>query len=87
MRVSCFACADWPRILQKHKQRATRNNPGVILHPGNAELWRGTPADTREAFAHTQRLPEHGSARLQLRETRAIAKREEKTIGGGQENN
>jgi len=27
MRVSCSACADWPRSLQKHKQRATLNNP------------------------------------------------------------
>ena len=37
----------------------------------------------RETFAHTQRLPEYGSARLQLRETRALAQREEKTIDLG----
>ena len=60
------------------KAQAARNaeQPGVFPHAGNA----GAPTDTREAFAHTQRLPEHGSARLQLRETRALAKREEKTI-------
>ena len=38
---------------------------------------------TREKLLHTQRLPEHGSAHLQLRETRALAKREEKTIDLG----
>ena len=81
IRVSCSACADWPRAPQKHKQRATRKNPGVTLYAGNAE----TPSHdaerqmTRENFSHTQHLPEHGSARLQLRETRALAKREEKT--------
>ena len=31
MRVSCSACADWPRALQKHMQRATQNSPGVNL--------------------------------------------------------
>jgi len=36
MRVSCSACADWPRALQKHKQCATQNNPGVNLNAGNA---------------------------------------------------
>jgi len=36
-----------------------------------------------ETFAHTQRLPEHGSALSQLRETRALAKREKKTTDLG----
>ena len=38
MRVACSACADWPISLQKHKQRATRNNPGVIPHAGAGVL-------------------------------------------------
>ena len=74
------ACADWTRAIQKHKQRATRNNPA--LSP--TQVTPGHDAErqlTREkTLAHTQRLPEHGSAHLQLRETRALAKREEKTI-------
>ena len=65
----------------KAQAGATQNNPGVNLHAGNAGPWRGAPADTRETFTHTQRLPEHGSARLQLREIRALAKREEKIHG------
>jgi len=64
-----------------------RNNPA--LSP--TQVTPGLDAErqlTREkldwtTFAHTQRLPEHGSARLQLRETRALAKREEKTIDLG----
>ena len=81
-KVPCSACADWPRAPQKRKQRATRNNPA--LSP--TQVTPGHDAErqlTREKLLHTQRLSEHGIVRLQLRETRALAKREEKTIDLG----
>jgi len=52
MRVSYFACPDWPRALQKHKQRAMRNNPAFSLtqaalgHDAERQL-------TREKLSHT----------------------------------
>ena len=52
MRVPCSACADWPRALQKHKQRAARNNPA--LSP--TQVTPGHDAErqlTREKLLHT----------------------------------
>jgi len=52
MRVPCSACADWPRALQKHKQRATRNSPA--LSPTQVTLGHDAERQlTREKLLHT----------------------------------
>jgi len=44
MGVSCSACADWPRALQKHKQRATQNNLELDdKHPSPPPTQKASP--------------------------------------------
>ena len=55
-RVPCSACADWPKALQKHKQRATRINPA--LSP--TQVTPGHDAErqlTRKKLLHTHTAP------------------------------
>ena len=52
MRVSCSACADWPRSLQKHKQAQRRTTLALI----STQVTRGRDAErllTRERLLHT----------------------------------
>ena len=79
-KVSCSACADWPRAPQN---TCCAEQPGVFPHAGNAGIRHLAPSDARETFAHTQHLPGHGSALSQLRETRALVRRREKAIDLG----
>ena len=59
MRVSCSACADWPRALQKHKQRVTLNNPAFPPtqvtpgHDAERQLTREKNFHTRSACLST----------------------------------
>ena len=89
MRVSCSACADWPRALQKHKQHATRNNPGVILHAGSPvqQVTLSHDAErqlTREKLLHTHSACRSTAARAYSSEKHAplqSAKRKQLTSG------
>ena len=52
MRVSCSACADWPRALQKHKQAQRRTTLALT----STQVTRGRDAEpllTRERLLHT----------------------------------
>ena len=52
MRVSCSACADWPRALQKHKQAQRRTTLALT----STQVARGRDAErllTRERLLHT----------------------------------
>ena len=50
MGVSCSAYADWPRALQKHKQRVTLNNPALSPTQVTPDAERQL---TREKLLHT----------------------------------
>ena len=79
MRVYCSACADWPRALQKHKQRATTpalsSTQVTLSHEAERQL-------TREKLLHIHSACLSTAARA-CSSTGALAKREEKTIDLG----
>ena len=52
MRVSCSACADWPRALRKHKHAQRRTTLALT----STQVTRGRDAErllTRERLLHT----------------------------------
>ena len=82
MRVSCSACADWPRALQKHKQRVTLNNPAFPP----TQVTPGHDAErqlTREKHLHTHSACLSTAARFHSAEKHAplqCAKRKQVTL-------
>ena len=83
MRVSCSACADWPRALQKHKQCATQKNLALT----STQVTRGRDAErllTREKLLHTLSACLSTAARAYSSEKHAplqSAKRKQLTSG------
>ena len=83
IRVYCSACADWPRFLQKHKQRATRNNPALSPR----QITPGHDAErqlTREKLFHAHSACLSTAARAYSSEKHAplqSAKRKQLTSG------
>ena len=65
---------EWVCGNQGRKPKVESRKQVTPGHDAERQLTRG------RIYTHTQRLPEHGSALSQLRETRALAKCEEKAI-------
>ena len=79
MKVSCSACADWPRALQKHNQRANNNYPTQVTPSHDAERQL-----TRENFLHIHSACLSTAARAYSSEKHAplqSAKRKQSTSG------